>query len=121
MKKTVIIGASEYPFRYSYKAAHMLNEHAIEFVMIGKREGKLLQRKIMSIKEKPEVGNVHTITLYINPQNQKKWYDYILDLSPVRIIFNPGTENYEFAEMASKKNIQVVEACTLVMLQTGQY
>jgi predicted CoA-binding protein len=61
------------------------------------------------------------VTLYLNPMNQKEYYDYILSLKPRRIIFNPGAENDELAQMATSKGIQSVEACTLVMLATNQY
>jgi hypothetical protein len=57
----------------------------------------------------------------MNPTNQKPYYDYILSLNPKRIIFNPGTENYELEKMAEEKGIEPVEACTLVMLSIGQY
>jgi hypothetical protein len=62
---------------------------------------------------------VHTITLYLNPQNQKEYYDYILSLQPRRIIFNPGTENDELEKQAQKAGIETVEGCTLVMLGRG--
>jgi predicted CoA-binding protein len=67
------------------------------------------------------VDNVHTITLYLNPQNQKEYYDYILSLQPRRIIFNPGTENDELEKQARKAGIETVEGCTLVMLGAGMY
>ena len=65
--------------------------------------------------------DIDTVTLYLNPVNQKEYYDYILSLKPQRIIFNPGAENEELAELATKKGILPVEACTLVMLSTNQY
>ena len=118
---TLIVGASEHSFRYSYMAAHMLKDHGREFLMIGKQGGSLLDREIMKIRDFPKLEEIDTITLYINPRNQKDIYDYLLGLNPRRIIFNPGTENFEFRAMAEAQNIEVVEACTLVMLQTGQY
>ena len=72
-------------------------------------------------KEKKSFENVDTITLYLNPMHQKQYYDYIVSLKPKRIIFNPGTENEEFEKMAEKKGIEALEACTLVMLRSGQY
>jgi predicted CoA-binding protein len=72
-------------------------------------------------KEKEPFTEVDTVTLYLNPSNQEEYYDYILSLHPRRIIFNPGTENEELVQMAKKKNIQSIEACTLVMLSTNQY
>ena len=121
MSKTIIIGASEYTHRYSNMAAHMLSDHNIDFEMIGKKGGELLGKTIYRIMDRPTFDQIHTVTLYINPFNQKEIYNYIIDLAPERIIFNPGTENYELSKLAQNQNINVVEACTLVMLQTGQY
>jgi len=119
--KTLIVGASEHSFRYSNMAAHLLEDHNQEFEMLGKRGGKLLDREILMINDRPSLKEVHTITLYINPTNQVDIYDYLLSLKPSRMIFNPGTENYELASLATSQQIEVVEACTLVMLRTGQY
>ena len=69
----------------------------------------------------PAVEDVHTVTLYLNPQRQAEHYDYILSLQPSRLIFNPGTENLEFQRLAEERGIETVVACTLVMLSTGQY
>jgi predicted CoA-binding protein len=88
-------------------------------VAIGKRKGKAGEVEI-DTEPKP-MGDIDTITLYLNPQNQKQYYDYIISLKPKRIIFNPGTENPELYKLARQNNIQVLEACTLVMLSTGQY
>jgi hypothetical protein len=57
----------------------------------------------------------------LNPTAQKAYYDFILSLHPKRIIFNPGTENEELEELAQQNGIAAIEACTLVMLNTGQY
>ena len=64
---------------------------------------------------------MHTITLYLNSQRQKAYYDYILGLKPQRIIFNPGTENLELIKLAKEQGIEIEIACTLVMLSTGAY
>jgi predicted CoA-binding protein len=66
-------------------------------------------------------SNVATVTLYINPTLQKSYYQYLMQLQPQRIIFNPGTENPELAALAKQNGIEVVVACTLVMLRTHQY
>lgn len=119
MKKTVVLGASDNPTRYSFLAVEKLNRYGHPVVAIGKKEGMVGSTKV--IKERPEEQDVDTVTLYLNPQLQKQYYDYILSLHPKRIIFNPGTENDELAELAKENGIQPVEACTLVMLGTGQY
>ena len=118
-KKTVVLGASENPARYSYLAVNRLSAHNHPVVAIGKKAGKVGDTPI--ITEHPNIENVDTVTLYLNEQHQKEYYDYIFSLHPKRIIFNPGAENDELAEMAAAKGIQPMEACTLVLLSTGQY
>ena len=68
-----------------------------------------------------DIQDIHTVTLYINPQKQVAYYDAIISLRPQRVIFNPGTENPEFYELLDRNNIRVEVACTLVLLATGQY
>ncbi|OJW84945.1 MAG: CoA-binding protein [Bacteroidetes bacterium 46-16] len=119
MKKTLVLGASENPSRYSYLAVNRLLQHHHPVVAIGRRKGKVQDVDI--ITEQPEMNDIDTVTLYLNPGNQKPYYDYIFSLHPKRIIFNPGTENPELEKMAKEKGIEPIEACTLVMLGTGQY
>lgn len=119
--KTVIIGATTNPSRYAFLAANMLNEAGFDFVPVGIKQGKVLGKEILDLRTKPHIDNVHTVTLYIGPQNQPEWYDYILSLKPKRIIFNPGTENPEFMDMAKKQGIEVEAACTLVLIRTNSY
>jgi len=118
-KKTLVIGASENPARYSYLAVNKLTAHQHPVVAIGRKKGVIGKTPIET--EQQIFEDVDTVTLYINPFHQKEYYDYILSLHPKRIIFNPGTENDELASLAEKNNIKAVEACTLVMLTTGQY
>lgn len=118
-KKTVVLGASSNPSRYSYLAVNRLAAHEHPVVAIGRRPGKVHETDI--ITEHPAMNDVDTITLYLNAQNQKQYYDYILSLHPKRIIFNPGAENEELKKMARQNGIQPMEACTLVLLSTGQY
>jgi uncharacterized protein len=119
--KTVIVGATTNPSRYSFLAAEMLVEYNHEIVPLGIRPGQVVGIPIADIRKKPEISDVHTITLYIGPRHQPEWYEYLLSLKPRRIIFNPGTENYAFEKLAESKGIETLEACTLVMLRTGQY
>ena len=118
-KKTVLLGATENPSRYSYLAVEKLNRYNHPVIAIGKQAGRIGNTKI--IAEHPDEKDVDTVTLYLNPRLQKQYYDYIISLHPKRIIFNPGTENDELAELAIKNNIKPMEACTLVLLSTGQY
>ncbi|HEY1030662.1 MAG TPA: CoA-binding protein [Flavipsychrobacter sp.] len=119
MKKTVVLGASENPSRYSYLATTRLRAHNHPVVAIGNREGMIDDTPIT--KEHPAMDDVDTVTLYLNPTNQKPYYDYILSLKPKRVIFNPGTENPELERMIEGQGGDAIEACTLVMLSTGQY
>lgn len=119
--KTVIIGATPNQSRYAFMAAEMLNQYKHEMVPVGIKSGEVFGKPILDIRQKPVIDDVHTVTLYIGPQHQAEWYDYILNLKPKRIIFNPGTENSEFEKLAEDHEIEVLEACTLVMLRTGQY
>lgn len=118
-KKTIVLGASENPERYSFLAVNRLRAHQHPVVAIGNRVGQIGDTPIVT--EHPAIEDADTVTLYLNPQRQKPYYDYIIGLHPERIIFNPGTENDELAALAKANGIEPVEACTLVLLSTGQY
>jgi uncharacterized protein len=118
-KKTLVLGASDNPSRYSYLAIQRLRNHGHPVVAIGRKDTKVADVTIT--KDKEPVTEIDTVTLYLNPTHQREYYDYILSLNPKRIIFNPGAENDELIELAQEKNIKTMEACTLVMLSTGQY
>lgn len=118
-KKTVVLGASTNPERYSYRAILSLLSHGHEVIPVGLREGHIGECKIIS--EKLLIQDVDTVTLYVHPDNQKVYFDYIIKLNPKRVIFNPGTENPELEKMLSDKNISFEHACTLVLLASNQY
>ena len=118
-KKTLVLGASLNPKRYSNLAIHRLVEKNIEVVAIGLREGVVAGIKI--IKEKKKFKNIHTVTLYLNAKRQEAYYDYILSLKPKRVIFNPGTENEAFIKILKDNNIEAEVACTLVLLRMNLY
>jgi predicted CoA-binding protein len=118
-KKTLVLGASLKPHRFSYKAVNRLLKYHIAVVAIGLREGTIGQVKI--VKAFPELEGIHTVTMYIGPKNQSFYIGYILKINPSRVIFNPGTENPEFQELLSSKGIEVVENCMLVMLSKGEF
>lgn len=117
--KTLVIGASDNPERYSYKAISLLKEYGHPVYALGNKAAKIFDTPITA--ERIVYNDVDTVTLYINPTIQKDYISYILSLHPRRIIFNPGTENREFAAEASKEGIFCEEACTLVLLRTDQY
>ena len=118
-KKTLVLGASANPARYSFLAINRLRAHDHPVVAVGKKNGQVLDVPIST--DHVAAADVDTIALYLNPRNQVEYYDYILDINPKRIIFNPGTENDELIQKARENNIEPVIGCTLVMLSTNQY
>jgi len=119
MYKTLILGASLHTYRYSNMAIKKLVENDIDVVAIGLRKGIVAGIPIDT--ELKQYKNIHTVSLYLNPQRQKEYYNYIVSLEPKRVIFNPGTENFEFIKLLEEKNIHYEIACTLVMLSLGNY
>lgn len=119
MKKTLVLGATPDPARYANLAANRLVRSGHPIVNVGIKKGEVAGVAI----ERP--GTLHpdidTITVYVGTHNQQPLYDYILDTNPKRIIFNPGTENPELESLARARGIDTLEACTLVMLATGQF
>ncbi len=118
-KNTLVLGASDNPDRYSFLAVNRLRNNGHPVKAIGKRKTTVRDVEVENMTT--DLKDIDTVTLYLNPANQKQYYDYILSLSPKRIIFNPGTENPELEKMAEDKGIETMEACTLVLLATGQY
>ncbi len=118
-KKTLVIGASTNPERYSFLAVNKLLKYKHDVVAIGLKIGVIEDVTIQT--DLVPFNGIDTVTLYVNSTNQKPYYNYILSLKPKRIIFNPGTENTELEQLANANNIEVIEACTLVMLSTNQY
>lgn len=118
-KKTLVLGASSNPARYSYLAINSLRNKGHDVIAIGSHTGKVHDVEIIS--EMKQIEGLDTVTLYLNPFHQKEYYNYIISQKPKRIIFNPGAENEELASLAKKNGIITQEACTLVLLSTGQY
>lgn len=119
--KTLIVGATPNPSRYAYVAAGMFFDNNLEFIPIGIKKGEVFGEPILDLRSKPPLKDIHTITLYIGPDHQGEWMDYLLSLSPKRIIFNPGTENPEFFQKAKAQGVEAVQACNLVLLSTNQF
>jgi len=118
-KTTLVLGASLNPARYSHLAVKRLRQHDHPVFAIGRRKGMI--NDVIIETEKKKFENINTITFYLNAQHQKEYYDYIISLKPKRLIFNPGAENPELVSLAADHTIQTIEACTLVLLSTGQY
>ncbi len=119
MKRTLLIGASENTERYSNKAIRELRKYGHEVIALATRSGSV--DNLIFETEPKEFKGIHTVTLYIGARHQPEYYDYVMNLKPVRVIFNPGTENPEFTEKLKQAGIQVEIACTLVLLATGQF
>ncbi len=118
-KKTLVLGASLNPARYSHMAIKRLVQNGQPVVALGLREGSVAGIPIDT--GRPDYSELDTVTLYLNPQRQEEYYSYILDLKPKRVIFNPGTENPSFAKKLQDAGIEPDYACTLVLLGTNSY
>lgn len=118
-KKTLVIGASRNPLSYSHKAVKRLVDHNVPVEAIGLRSTKIDDIEVVA--EKKQFEDIHTVALYINPNLQKQYIDYIIGLKPQRIIFNPGTHNTDLEEKAQRNGIEVIYDCTLRMLGRNYY
>ncbi|MFN8153467.1 MAG: CoA-binding protein [Bacteroidia bacterium] len=116
---TLVIGASENPQRYSNMAIRRLRSKGIPVHAVGLKKGRVEDVEIET--GHPLFSDVDTVTLYVGPQHQAEVEEYVRSLHPRRVIFNPGTESVSFQEDLRKDGVEVLEACTLVMLGTGQY
>jgi len=116
---TIVLGASEKPHRYANMAVRRLVAQGIPVVAIGRRAGRIGGTEIHT--ELPNGTVAHTVTIYLSQENQAVWQELLLSLQPQRVIFNPGAENPAFAVQLRAAGVEVVEACTLVMLATGGY
>lgn len=117
-ERVILIGASSKPNRYAYMATESLLKHGHEVLLYGIKEDEVLGLKI-EVNQQLIPHNIDTITLYINPQNQDSWREFIFKVSPKRVLFNPGTENSVFEKELISKGIQAERVCTLVLLSTG--
>jgi len=115
----MVLGASLNSSRYSNIAIKRLVRYNQPTVALGLRKGEVEGVKIET--EKVPFQDIDTVTLYLGPPRQEEYYEYVVSLNPVRVIFNPGTENPEFYQILRQNNIEVEVACTLVMLGTNQY
>lgn len=115
----MVLGASENPERYSNKAILRLRKQGHSVIALGKRVGQVSDVPI--ITDANQISDIDTVTLYLNADRQKEYYDLIQRLKPRRIIFNPGAENSELSNLARDQNIEPIEACTLVMLSMNTF
>lgn len=118
-KSTLVLGASLKESRYSNICVKTLVSGNFPVTALGIHEGMIDQVSVQT--GFPDLVNIHTVTLYLGPENQKSWYKYILDLNPERVVFNPGTENPEFENLLTSAGIEVTEDCTIMMVQGGRF
>ena len=118
-KKTLVLGASDSPSRYSYHAITRLSANNHEVRAIGNKRGEIGVVNIGTTQE--NFNDIDTVTIYLNKRHQQKYYEYIVGLNPKRVLFNPGTQNVEFENLLRKNNIDFERACTLVLLSINQY
>ncbi len=117
--KTLVLGASLKPERISNQIIHRLLRNGHEVYAFGLRPGNINGVEVSD--KRRHIPEIHTISLYISPKHQMDYLDYILELNPKRVIFNPGTENPEFFNILKSNGIYVEVACSLVLLATNQY
>ncbi len=116
----VVIGASDKPDRYSYQAVKLLQEKGHEVYPVHQRIKAIDGTPVFaSIKDVPAA--IDTVTMYVSADIADGLTPDILGCNPKRIIFNPGAENPKLAAIAQAQGIKTLEACTLVMLRTGQF
>lgn len=117
--KTLVVGVSPGKNRYANRAVEQLLAAGHEVVAVGLRGGDT--HGVAILTGAPPLDGIDTVTLYVNPHRQGAMADYLLSLTPRRIIFNPGTENPEFRRRAEAAGVEAVVGCTLVLLSLGQY
>ncbi len=118
-KRTLLLGASTNPSRYSYMAAHKLVHAGHEIIPVGVKKGEVAGVEILATAE--GISDIDTVTLYLSQKNQTEYADFLIRLAPKRVIFNPGAENPELMKKLTDVGVDAFEACTLVMLGTGQF
>jgi predicted CoA-binding protein len=117
--KVLVYGASTNPSRYAYIATELLLQHKHDVSLVGIKKGEVLGLIIQ--QDQPLLKDIDTVTLYVGPANQEGLFEYLQAISPRRVIFNPGTENSDLEKELEQVGIQIEEACTLVLLHTGQF
>ena len=115
--KVFILGYSNNPDRYSFKAYELLKDKGHTVIKINP---SLQEYKSISEAFNKE-GSPHTLTIYVNPEISQSLSEEILKIKPQRVVFNPGTENLELIKKLAQHGIEVVQGCTLIMLKTGQF
>lgn len=118
--QVAVLGASPKEDRYSFKAVRMLVEHG--FAVVPVHPAGHVVDGLTSLKSLADIDTpIDTLTMYVSEQISAGEFDRIVTLKPRRVIFNPGSENNDLASKLTEVGIEIVEACTLVMLRTNQF
>lgn len=117
--KVAILGASPKSHRYSYKAMNMLKDHGHEFYLISPVYDQI--EGVKTYRSLSDLSDIHTVTMYVGEAISNDIKDELIKLAPKRVIFNPGSENHGLSKELQTTGIEVLEACTLVMLSTDQF
>ncbi len=120
-KKTLLLGASQNPERYSFRAMTMLSSRGVPTIAIGRDMYHVGDVEVLDSWDEERITDIHTVTIYLSIPNQESYIDYILNLKPERVILNPGAENPGLELLLRENDIAYLYACTLVLLSTGQY
>lgn len=122
MKRTIVWGVSLKSHRYSHIAVKRFAQRGMDTLAFGLKPGLVEGVEIRTDLEYFRmIPNIHSISLYLSAAHQDAYLPIWLNLKPERIIFNPGTENSALYPELEAAGIAVEEACTLVLLSTGQY
>ncbi len=119
-KNIAVLGASSNTERYSYKAVMLLDEMGYSVFPVHPSA-----RPIDGIKCYASLGEIgeeiDTITVYLSDKNSEPILEQIIESKPRRVILNPGAESDLVTNKCEAAGIEVLEACTLVLLRTGQF
>jgi predicted CoA-binding protein len=119
IENVAILGASDNPERFSYKALKMLLESGHSVSLVSPRLKEVEGRAVVSSLK--DLSGIDTLTMYVNEKISSTLKEEILGLNPKRVIFNPGTENADLMKDLNQKGIATEEACTLVLLRSGAF
>lgn len=121
MKPTLVLGASPKSYRNSHQLASRLHLEGYPVWAVGRSGGKIGEIDVLQSWPALKPGMIDTVSIYLNPQNQKEYYQYLIELKPRRMIFNPGAENTELGNLAQKAGIKVEYRCSQVMMALGEF
>jgi uncharacterized protein len=116
-----VLGASPKPDRYANKAVRLLLEYGHEVIPVNPAYQEIEGVPVRASLSDLETASVHTLTLYMKPDRLRPLVSAMIAIKPRRVIMNPGTEDTEIRAALVSSGIEVEEACTLVLLRTGQF